>query len=106
MFDDINGIICMVLLVAYCIFTWKDIKYGRAAREQYEEVNKLLLKQNMEIRKMNDELIKANQNLNAVIVSVCSKSVRDRRKQNEEAEKGNALAEAETQCEASCSGER
>lgn len=81
------------------------IKTRNEYTEKIMEMNKMLLEQNKAIREQNVEIAKHNQNLNKVIVSVCSKSVRYRRKQNEETEKGTSPAEAETSSEGSCSGE-
>lgn len=78
MLDFILAIIWIVLLVTYIVLSWKDLKSNRECKTELLNMNSLLIEQNMAIKEQNAELIKANQNLNRVIVRVCSKSVRDR----------------------------
>ena len=61
--DLIFALIWLVVLGIYIFVSWK---------KEITQMNELLLEQNTQLRKQNDHL-------NMVIVSVCSKSVRDRK---------------------------
>jgi hypothetical protein len=95
-FGVISTLIWIVLLVTYIVISWQDTKSNRECRRAVDEMNALLLEQNK-------ELIKANENLGIVIVRVCSKSVRDRKeasgddkKHNSEVEEPGDQSETET----------
>lgn len=81
---NVFGVIMMVLLIWYIVVARKSEKSNKQCHEELLNMNSLLIEQNTEIRKHNAELTKANQNLNRVIVHVCSKSVRDRKNAQQE----------------------
>lgn len=72
MVDVILAIIWIAILVLYIVVGWKDAKSNNEVKKEITQMNELLLEQNTQLRKQNDHL-------NMVIVSVCSKSVRDRK---------------------------
>lgn len=72
MVDVILAIIWIAILVLYIVVSWKDAKSNNDVKKEITQMNELLLEQNTQLRKQNDHL-------NMVIVSVCSKSVRDRK---------------------------
>lgn len=76
---NVFGVIMIVLLIWYIVVARKSEKSNKECHKELLNMNSLLIEQNTEIRKHNAELTKANQNLNRVIVHVCSKSVRDRK---------------------------
>lgn len=85
MLDIILAIIWIAILVLYIVVGWKDAKSNNEVKKEITQMNELLLEQNTQLRKQNDHL-------NMVILSVCSKSVRDRQqkkdgKTNDETEK-------------------
>lgn len=85
MLDIILAIIWIAILVLYIVVGWKDAKSNNDVKKEITQMNELLLEQNTQLRKQNDHL-------NMVILSVCSKSVRDRQqkkdgKTNDETEK-------------------
>ena len=85
MLDVILAIIWIAILVLYIVVGWKDAKSNNDVKKEITQMNELLLEQNTQLRKQNDHL-------NMVILSVCSKSVRDRQqkkdgKTNDETEK-------------------
>lgn len=85
MVDVILAIIWIAILVLYIVVSWKDAKSNNDVKKEITQMNELLLEQNTQLRKQNDHL-------NMVILSVCSKSVRDRQqkkdgKTNDETEK-------------------
>lgn len=85
MVDVILAIIWIAILVLYIVVGWKDAKSNNDVKKEITQMNELLLEQNTQLRKQNDHL-------NMVILSVCSKSVRDRQqkkdgKTNDETEK-------------------
>lgn len=85
MVDVILAIIWIAILVLYIVASWKDAKSNNDVKKEITQMNELLLEQNTQLRKQNDHL-------NMVILSVCSKSVRDRQqkkdgKTNDETEK-------------------
>lgn len=69
--DLIFALIWFVVLGIYIFVSWKDAKSNNDVKKDITQMNELLLEQNTQLRKQNDHL-------NMVIVSVCSKSVRDR----------------------------
>ena len=71
MVDVILAIIWIAILVLYIVVGWKD---------EITQMNELLLEQNSQLKEQ-------NKHLNMVILSVCSKSVRDRKDQEEKREK-------------------
>ena len=71
--DLIFALIWFVVLGIYIFVSWKDAKSNNDVKKEITQMNELLLEQNTQLRKQNDHL-------NMVIVSVCSKSVRDRKK--------------------------
>jgi hypothetical protein len=75
----ISTLIWIIFIVAYIISALRDAKANRDCRKEVVKMNTLLLEQN-------EELIKANENLKTVIVRVCSKSVRDRKESEKEKE--------------------
>lgn len=84
--DLIFALIWFVVLGIYIFVSWKDAKSNNDVKKEITQMNELLLEQNTQLRKQNDHL-------NMVILSVCSKSVRDRQqkkygKTNDETEKG------------------
>ena len=85
MLDVILAIIWIAILALYIVVGWKDAKSNNDVKKEITQMNELLLEQNTQLRKQNDHL-------NMVILSVCSKSVRDRQqkkdgKTNDETEK-------------------
>lgn len=82
MVEFILGIIWIIVLIVSIAVSWKDAKSNNEVKKIVAEMNSILLEQNA-------ELVKANQNPNRVIISVCSKSVRDRKDQTEKKEKTN-----------------
>ena len=72
MVDVILAIIWIAILALYIVVGWKDAKSNNDVKKEITQMNELLLEQNTQLRKQNDHL-------NMVIVSVCSKSVRDRK---------------------------
>lgn len=85
MVDVILAIIWIAILALYIVVGWKDAKSNNEVKKEITQMNELLLEQNTQLRKQNDHL-------NMVILSVCSKSVRDRQqkkdgKTNDETEK-------------------
>lgn len=78
--DLIFAIIWFVVLGIYIFVSWKDAKSNNDVKREITQMNELLLEQNTQLRKQNDHL-------NMVILSVCSKSVRDRKDQEEKREK-------------------
>lgn len=78
--DLIFAIIWFVVLGIYIFVSWKDTKSNNDVKREITQMNELLLEQNTQLRKQNDHL-------NMVIISVCSKSVRDRKDQEEKREK-------------------
>lgn len=80
----VMGIIMIVLLIVMIGVCWRAEKASKENIKELLNMNFLLIEQNTEIRKHNAELTKANQNLNRVIVHVCSKSVRDRKNAQKE----------------------
>lgn len=73
MVDVILAIIWIAILVLYIVVGWKDAKSNNEVKKEITQMNELLLEQ--------------NKHLNMVILSVCSKSVRDRKDQEEKREK-------------------
>ena len=69
--DLIFALIWFVVLGIYIFVSWKDAKSNNDVKKEIAQMNELLLEQNTQLRKQNDHL-------NMVILSVCSKSVRDR----------------------------
>lgn len=85
MVDVILAIIWIAIMALYIVVGWKDAKSNNEVKKEITQMNELLLEQNSQLRKQNDHL-------NMVILSVCSKSVRDRQqkkdgKTNDETEK-------------------
>ena len=80
MVDIILSIIWIVILALYIVVSQKDAKSNNDVKKEITQMNELLLEQNTQLRKQNDHL-------NMVIISVCSKSVRDRKDQEEKREK-------------------
>ena len=83
--DLIFALIWFVVLGIYIFVSWKDAMSNNDVKKEITQMNELLLEQNTQLRKQNDHL-------NMVILSVCSKSVRDRQqkkdgKTNDETEK-------------------
>lgn len=73
MVDVILAIIWIAILALYIVVGWKDAKSNNEVKKEITQMNELLLEQ--------------NKHLNMVILSVCSKSVRDRKDQEEKREK-------------------
>lgn len=71
--DLIFALIWLVVLGIYIFVSWKDAKSNNEVKKEITQMNELLLEQ--------------NKHLNMVILSVCSKSVRDRKDQEEKREK-------------------
>ena len=76
MVDVILAIIWIAILALYIVVSWKDAK----SNNEVTQMNELLLEQNSQLKEQ-------NKHLNMVILSVCSKSVRDRKDQEEKREK-------------------
>lgn len=73
MVDVILAIIWIAILALYIVVGWKDAKSNNEVKKEITQMNELLLEQ--------------NKHLNMVILSVCSKSVRDRKDQEGKHEK-------------------
>lgn len=71
MLDTILAIVWIVILILYIIVGWKDAKSNNEVKKEITSMNELLLEQNTQLREQ-------NKHLNMIILSVCSKSVRDR----------------------------
>lgn len=78
--DLIFALIWFVVLGIYIFVSWKDAKSNNDVKKEITQMNELLLEQNAQLRKQNNHL-------NMVILSVCSKSVRARKDQEEKREK-------------------
>lgn len=78
--DLIFALIWFVVLGIYIFVSWKDAESNNDVKKEITQMNELLLEQNAQLRKQNNHL-------NMVILSVCSKSVRDRKDQEEKREK-------------------
>lgn len=72
MVDFILSIIWIVILALYSVVSWKDAKSNNDVKKEITQMNELLLEQNSQLKEQ-------NKHLNMVILSVCSKSVRDRK---------------------------
>lgn len=72
MLDIILAIIWIAILVLYIVVGWKDAKSNNEVKKEITQMNELLLEQNSQLKEQ-------NKHLNMVILSVCSKSVRDRK---------------------------
>ena len=86
MVDFILSIIWIVILALYIVVGWKDAKSNNEVKKEITQMNELLLEQNSRLKEQ-------NKHLNMVILSVCSKSVRDRKEKeskSEETEKNEA----------------
>lgn len=86
MVDVILAIIWIAILALYIVVGWKDAKFNNEVKKEITQMNELLLEQNSQLKEQ-------NKHLNMVIVSVCSKSVRDRKEKeskSEETEKNEA----------------
>lgn len=70
----------VVALGIYIFVSWKDAKSNNDVKKEITQMNELLLEQNYQLKEQ-------NKHLNMVILSVCSKSVRDRKDQEEKREK-------------------
>lgn len=73
MLDVILAIIWIAILALYIVVGWKDAKSNNEVKKEITQMNELLLEQNSQLKEQ-------NKHLNMVILSVCSKSVRDRKK--------------------------
>lgn len=73
MVDVILAIIWIAILALCIVVGWKDAKSNNEVKKEITQMNELLLEQ--------------NKHLNMVILSVCSKSVRDRKDQEVKREK-------------------
>lgn len=78
--DLIFALIWFVVLGIYIFVSWKDAKSNNDVKKEITQMNELLLEQNYQLKEQ-------NKHLNMVILSVCSKSVRDRKDQEEKREK-------------------
>ena len=85
MVDVILAIIWIAILVLYIVVGWKDAKSNNEVKKEITQMNELLLEQNSQLKEQ-------NKHLNMVILSVCSKSVRDRKDQEEKHEKDSCNA--------------
>lgn len=86
MVDFILSIIWIVIIALYIVVGWKDAKSNNEVKKEITQMNELLLEQNSQLKEQ-------NKHLNMVILSVCSKSVRDRKEKeskSEETEKNEA----------------
>lgn len=72
MLDVILAIIWIAILALYIVVGWKDAKSNNEVKKEITQMNELLLEQNSQLKEQ-------NKHLNMVILSVCSKSVRDRK---------------------------
>lgn len=70
--DLIFALIWFVVLVIYIFVSWKDAKSNNEVKKEITQMNELMLVQNSQLKEQ-------NKHLNMVILSVCSKSVRDRK---------------------------
>ena len=70
--DFIFALIWFVVLGIYIFVSWKDAKSNNDVKKEITQMNELLLEQNSQLKEQ-------NKHLNMVILSVCSKSVRDRK---------------------------
>lgn len=70
--DLIFALIWFVVLGIYIFVSWKDAKSNNDVKKEITQMNELLLEQNSQLKEQ-------NKHLNMVILSVCSKSVRDRK---------------------------
>lgn len=70
--DLIFALIWFVVLGIYIFVSWKDAKSNNEVKKEITQMNELLLEQNSQLKEQ-------NKHLNMVILSVCSKSVRDRK---------------------------
>ena len=86
MVDVILAIIWIAILVLYIVVGWKDVKSNNEVKKEITQMNELLLEQNSQLKEQ-------NKHLNMVILSVCSKSVRDRKEQE-----GNGNCESCVRC--------
>lgn len=75
MVDVILTIIWIAILVLYIVVGWRDAKSNNEVKKEITQMNELLLEQNSQLKEQNKHL------------SVCSKSVRDRKDQEEKREK-------------------
>ena len=78
--DLIFALIWFVILGIYIFVSWKDAKSNNEVKKEITQMNELLLEQNSQLKEQ-------NKHLNMVILSVCSKSVRDRKEQEGKREK-------------------
>lgn len=78
--DLIFALIWFVVLGIYIFVSWKDAKSNNDVKKEITQMNELLLEQNYQLKEQ-------NKHLNMVILSVCSKSVRDRKDQEGKREK-------------------
>lgn len=78
--DLIFALIWFVVLGIYIFVSWKDAKSNNEVKKEITQMNELLLEQNSQPKEQ-------NKHLNMVILSVCSKSVRDRKEQEGKREK-------------------
>ena len=78
--DLIFALIWFVVLGIFIFVSWKDAKSNNDVKKEITQMNELLLEQNYQLKEQ-------NKHLNMVILSVCSKSVRDRKDQEEKREK-------------------
>ncbi len=78
--DLIFALIWFVVLGIYIFVSWKDAKSNNEVKKEITQMNELLLEQNSQLKEQ-------NKHLNMVILSVCSKSVRDRKEQEGKREK-------------------
>jgi hypothetical protein len=70
--DLIFALIWFVVLGIYIFVGWKYAKSNNEVKKEITQMNELLLEQNSQLKEQ-------NKYLNMVILSVCSKSVRDRK---------------------------
>ena len=80
MVDVILAIILIAILALYIVVVWKAAKSNNEVKKEITQMNELLLEQNSQLKEQNKHLY-------MVILSVCSKSVRDRKDQEEKREK-------------------
>mgnify|MGYP007066896141 FL=1 len=80
MLDIILAIIWIAILMLYIVVGWKDAKSNNEVKKEITQMNELLLEQNSQLKEQ-------NKHLNMVILSVCNKSVRDRKEQEGKREK-------------------
>lgn len=78
--DLIFALIWFVVLGIYIFVSWKDAKSNNEVKKEITQMNELLLEQNSQLKEQ-------NKHLNMVILSVCSKSVRDRKEHEGKREK-------------------